>query len=1146
VVASSVRVAGLITAVASTLFILGLFATPKIISQNPEMMTHRHSIFPKINKVLVPSGILLGRYREELAKEVAKDRRRQAKMLNPTQRIVGFFAPWMDTSMASLRANVGHLTHLMPQWLRISPDGQQIIDKDYDPLANPKNQEAIDLCSRNHVKIFPILSNTNNDNFDQGPVVAMFSSPARMKFMAVSLRKWLTSHNMDGLNVDLENLSPKLRSQIPDFLLAIHLAFVGTPLDLTCDIEADTPLVTIGKMANACNFVVLMTYDEHGELDSPGPIAGINWTQTILNQALSVIPLDKLVLGMGAYSYDWQQGTADAETDSYEEALTSAKSFTQTSPQKTMLFDPVSLNTYFQYADEDGDNHTVWMEDALSTYNQWRVARDVGVNGFALWALGQEDPTVWKILDRDQVDVSNPANELARLHYPFSVENVGKGEILTVKYEMEDGLRSLTLDPDSKLITNSVYQDFPSAFVIQHSGYIRKDLALTFDDGPDPTYTIPILKILQEKNVPATFFFIGKNIENNPGICKQVFTAGEEIGNHTFFHPNLGLVSDWRVNLELNATQRSIQTITGRSTKLFRPPYNADRDPATPIEVIPVDIANKMGYLTVGESIDPRDWDPFTKDPVTGAIRTRSVADIVNDTISGVASNDVPENSTREGGNCILLHDAGGNREKTVEALPQIIDTLRAKGYKFVPISSLIHETRDQIMPPLSSHEKLLILLDGIAFRLVFGFLDLLAVCFIGAIVLGFLRILIVFPLALTHERKMRKVVYSSDYHPSVSVLIAAFNEERVIVQTVQSILQSQDLPSEIVVVDDGSTDHTYANLKEAFGETPNVKVLTQENSGKSGALNHAIQESIGEILVCVDADTILSPSAISLLVRHFEDPKIGAVAGNVQVGNAYNPLTIWQSVEYTTSQNIDRRALAFVNAVTVVPGAIGAWRRTAIDEAGGHSGDTLAEDMDLTWRVRMQGWLIETESNALAFTEAPESVRAFARQRFRWAFGTLQCLFKHHDAIAKFGFFGRLALPMLWIFQVVFQILAPLIDLEILIALIGVGFALGSAQSSTMEVSPLVQAASSLSQAAFLYALFFLVELISGVVAYRLEHKPLGQLWWLFLQRFVYRQIMYFVVLRAIRTAIKGVRQGWGKLDRTATVRLGGAGRLH
>src|SRR5205807_6897576 len=237
--------------------------------------------------------------------------------------------------------------------------------------------------------------------------------------------------------------------------------------------------------------------------------------------------------------------------------------------------------------------------------------------------------------------------------------------------------------------------------------------------------------------------------------------------------------------------------------------------------------------------------------------------------------------------------------------------------------------------------------------------------------------------------------------------------------------------PLEIIVVDDGSKDDTSGEVRANFGDA--VTLFAQANGGKASALNLGIAAATSDIIIALDADTVFAKDTIEKLIRHFTDPLVGAVAGNVKVGNRINPLTYWQAIEYVTSQNLDRRAYAVINSVTVVPGAVGAWRREAVLQGGGYTTDTMAEDMDLTWRIRRIGWRIETMTDAIGYTEAPDSFSALFKQRFRWAFGTLQCLWKHRRAIGRYGWFGRLMLPSLWLFQIAYQALSPLVDLQIL-----------------------------------------------------------------------------------------------------------------
>jgi peptidoglycan-N-acetylglucosamine deacetylase len=194
---------------------------------------------------------------------------------------------------------------------------------------------------------------------------------------------------------------------------------------------------------------------------------------------------------------------------------------------------------------------------------------------------------------------------------------------------------------------------------------------------------------------------------------------------------------------------------------------------------------------------------------------------------------------------------------------------------------------------------------------------------------------------------------------------------------------------------------------------------------------------------------------------------------------------------------------------------------------------------MDLTWRIRRNGWRIETDSDAVGYTEAPDTFSALFRQRFRWAFGTLQSLWKHRRALGRYGWFGGVMLPSLWLFQVLFQALSPLIDLQIIWTLSNVVGTWLWRGGLSGDWQPLPQALASLYLIGFMYAFFFVVELIGSAVAFKLDGEDGRVLVWLFWQRFLYRQLMYAVLIKSLKTAVSGIRTGWGKLDRKGTVEL-------
>jgi cellulose synthase/poly-beta-1,6-N-acetylglucosamine synthase-like glycosyltransferase len=468
-------------------------------------------------------------------------------------------------------------------------------------------------------------------------------------------------------------------------------------------------------------------------------------------------------------------------------------------------------------------------------------------------------------------------------------------------------------------------------------------------------------------------------------------------------------------------------------------------------------------------------------------------------------------------GNVILLHDGGGDRRATIEALPEIIERCRAKGYRFVSLGDLIGKSRDDLMPVPPANEKRWADLEAQAFDIKGMLLRWIGRLFLAAIYLTAARSVVYAVLAIIQKFAARRRRFDPSYTPPVTAVLAAYNEEKVIGRTIESLLASDYPKLEVVVVDDGSKDQTWAILQNIAAIEPRVRVFTKPNGGKSAALNLAIREARTEILVAVDADTLFARNTVRDLVKHFCDPRVAAVSGNAKVGNRQKWLTRFQSIEYIYGFNLDRRALDLVNGIPVVPGAVGAWRKSLILAEGGFGHDTLAEDTDLTLALRRKGYVIRYEEDAVAYTEAPEDTAGLRKQRFRWSFGTLQAAWKHRSALfnPKYGSLAFVTLPNIWLFQVALSVLAPFADIAMVFTLI----------------------AGNWHVVLLYYFAFFLVELLSGCVAYALEEENPKDLLLLFFQRLFYRQLMHEVLLKTLLYALRGRLVGWGKLERTATV---------
>jgi len=787
-------------------------------------------------------------------------------------------------------------------------------------------------------------------------------------------------------------------------------------------------------------------------------------------------------------------------------------------------FDGDALNPHISYLDENNRQHEVWFLDAVTALNEMRAAQLLGIKTFALWRLGAEDRSLWRVWD---VPGETAAPEKLKDVPPGQdVDMEGDGEILRIEARPTDGARAITIDSASGQITDESFESLPEPYRVGRYGSSKNRLAITFDDGPDPEWTPKILDVLKEKQAPATFFLIGIQADKFSDLTQRIYREGHEIGNHTFTHPDISNISHRFMQLELNLTERLFASRLGMRTILFRPPYSIDQEPDTEDQVRPLEITQDMGYTTVGNKIDPSDW---RENP------HRSAEQISADVLAHLppcAPND------QRCGNIILLHDGGGDRQETVRALPMIIDGIRARGYQIVPVYQLLGKTRADVMPPLPANERWAARLNFVGFWLFDFSIKAITWIFLIGDVLMTGRLLIIGAFAIYDRLRRRRYGREADsYKPDVAVLIPAYNEEKVIERTVRAALASDYPNLRVIVIDDGSKDKTLEVAHAAFAREEmrgQVLILTKPNSGKADALNFGLEHLRDEeIFVGIDADTMIARDAISRLVPHFLDPQVGAVAGNAKVGNRVNLWTRWQALEYITSQNFERRALNTLGAVSVVPGAIGAWRTSAVREAGAYHTDTVAEDADLTMALLERGYRVEYEDRALAYTEAPVNANGLMRQRFRWSFGILQSVWKHRSAFGRKGVLGWIALPNIFIFQIVLPLVSPFIDLM---------FSVGTVWYFIQKFyHPESTDPASFQRLVLFFAAFLVIDFLASAIAFALERREaegrediwlLSQVW---LQRFAYRQLFSVVLLKTLKRAIEGQRFAWDKLERTA-----------
>ena len=1038
-----------------------------------------------------------------------------------------FFVSWDANSFASIKKHYKDIDLLIPDQLHaVTPDGAlTIVDYErYQTLkATPMQAMMLLKDDKLHrwmrsanveLPIMGLLDNYDGVNWRIKEMATLLANKTARQSLIRDVVDFAVSSHEAGIVVDFEEVPDATQPHFREFAAELGPALHSVGLKLMMALPARDDAYDYKFFGRECDAIVLMNYDQHWLTSPPGPVAAQDWFVENLRQVLEDVPAQKLVVGIANYAYDWPDATK--KSDERPREMTVQEALLRASESESDVeFDSTSLNPHYSYSDEQNHTHQVWMLDAITAYNELRASERLGVQGTALWRLGSSDTSIWPIWDSARPDDSIRQKILDIPPGPDLILE-GDGDVWRFTDTPKSGRRTFEYDRAGDLFTDETYEEYPLSYEIDQIGATPKKLAITFDDGPDPRWTPKILDVLKEKQVPATFFVIGVDASQWPELLKREYADGHEIGNHTYTHPNFDDISKTELRWQLNLTERLIESTIGAKSILFRPPYGIDHQPEYAEEVAQLPYAQDMGYVIIGQKIDPHDWRQVEGKQVP--------AQEIVDGVLRQAGN----------GNIILFHDGGGDRNQTVAALPQIIDKLRAQGYQFVSVADLIGKTRSAVMVPLSIQERFEARADGFIFGIYHWARAAIAAIFIIGIVMVSGRALIIGLLAVLEKLRPDHLTMP-DPVPAVSVLIPAHNEETVIVQTVKSVLASDLKDLRVIVVNDGSADRTGELLDAHFGRDPRVHVLHQVNRGKAAALSRALGEAQTDIVVTIDADTEIEPDAIRKLLRHFSDQKVGAVAGNVKVGNRSRWLTRWQALEYITSQNMEKRAFDLLNCITVVPGALGAWRKIAIEAAGGITADTVAEDADLTIAIRRLGWHIDYEEEAVAWTEAPETPAVLIRQRFRWTFGTLQSFWKHSDTLfrPRYGTLGFIALPNIFLFQLFLPLISPVIDL----LFTGSVLAWVLAQYHIVRLPLLsVTATSDLQRSVLFFLGFLLIDMLTCVLAFALERKEdwslLGPV---LLQRFYYRQLMYVVLFRSVKEAVSGRPVGWRGVEQEA-----------
>jgi len=1077
-----------------------------------------------------------------------------------------YYVEWDPASYASLKQHIHQIDLLFPEWVHVvDADGGltaytidnrpfDVVDEDGVHNVDRENKVARAIADAHEdTEIFPLVNNYDPTKgtyvTDVGDFLA--SATARANFVKQADAFLAKNPSYRGLTLDFQSVPTAAQPGYQALIAALYNDFHPHNLRLYINTPVGDDDFNLKFMADHSDGLLLMNYDQHQIDTGPGPIADEDWFIDNLKEVLKTVPKDKIICSIGSYGYDWTMPLPPAEPTAKQAHgkkpapppkidLTKVLAVDNVSTQEAwqaasdseadVQLDHDSLNAHFAYDDEDAHvRHQIWFLDAATVLNQMRAARALGIQTIALWRLGSEDDSLWKIWDAPLK--ANPVKDLTQVEPGYDVDDEGEGDVMRVTKKPQPGRREVTLDDDDTIpldyrsIVSEKMVSYPLPYTVQYVGYSPRQVALSFDDGPDPEWTPKILDILKKYNVTGTFFIIGEEAQDNLGLLKRLYREGHEIGNHTFTHPDISEISVGSLDLQLTLTERLFAAELGVQPLYFRPPYSIDQEPDTNDQAAPIDAIQGLGYVVVGNKIDTNDWDEHPRKT------PQEITDSVFQQIDAMAKKPWAR------GSVILLHDGGGDRSATVAALPVLIQALRARGYQIVPVSQLVGKTREQVMPPITGWKAhWLAFVDSVAFFFISFFNHfVIGVFFVGDVLMS-ARLIIIGLFAIIDRLRTRKNYATPDYQPSVAVVIPAYNEEKVIVRTIRSVMLSSYKNIRILVVDDGSKDNTFEIARAAYPDdlaSGRLTVLTKPNGGKADALNFALEHIDEEIYIGIDADGIIAHDAIERLVPHFANPGIGAVAGNAKVGNRVNLWTRWQALEYITSQNFERRALDLFDVVMVVPGAIGAWRTDVVKAGHGYHTNTVAEDADLTMNILEQGYCVIYEDQALAFTEAPVNMDGLMRQRFRWSFGILQAVFKHRGAISKHRAMGLFALPNILIFQILLPLFSPLIDLMFLAGVVR--------YFVDKHFHPETTSSASFYKLLGFFLAFMVIDFIASALAFTLERKhpaSKGDGWLLFhiwVQRFSYRQVFSIVLFKTVKRAIDGKPFSWDKLDRTA-----------
>ncbi|WP_165352783.1 glycosyltransferase [Loktanella sp. IMCC34160] len=1000
--------------------------------------------------------------------------------LTPNRTVLGYLPAEDPRAMSAYRAHCGDLDGIVIESYEFTGPDLRLRALSDDPFFGDPMQPGTD----RYLAVAPAAG------LSAAEISTALSDPGLRNSVTGALMNAVVDRPSTGVCLDLSQ-TPEVGTEVLE-ALASDLERYFSSFGKTCLIAGpEAGFWASPIIAGAFDLTIVTGFQKTQSVLEP--LAPTQWFEERVIPVFGAMEPSRRGVALGVFGSIWTSGSATSRTVSFSEA-----SWLLSRYDGSLGYSSRLGTSQISFVDETRRSNRIWLLDAVSLHNQLSEAGDGA--SVLVWPLGFEDPSIWPVLRAPSQSLAALDALRGPIEMRDRVVEVGSGIAVTGIDAGETGQRQIDVDDAGRVVGQRLVQVPRPVTVMRTTAGASGTALLTFDGTIAEPYWSSLLDILDDSRISATFFLTDQQMLGQGPALNDLIDRGHTIGLMIRSHAEPGTFESTVEGVFNNGAQQLLGHLSGERTTVVRAWHRPLGSPATPTQLHATIQLTEQGYIPIGSGATIRDID---------ADRDEMMAQLRDANLSGRPA--------------VLTFDLTSPQAAlSVAALPRVLLDLRRDGFSIRSLSEGTNLAQPTLAPshgiaPVWRDSVTYAILEFWYFKLTFVFLCLLLFAIIRSLIY----------LALAFVRRPQPPI-DRTFCPGVTVIVPAYNESKVIVQSIRSILKSDYPNFEVLVVDDGSSDDTSEAVMKAFGSNPKVRLIAQRNGGKWQAENRALHHVRTPFFVGVDADTVLDPKALWWIVQPFKDERVGAVAGFVEVSNPHNFLTWCQALEYRVSQSVTRRSFEVFNGIFVVPGAIGGWRLTAVEAAGRYSGDTITEDADLTVAVHRAGYKVRFQENARAYTEAPSHVSAFLKQRLRWTLGMLQTSWKHRRTIAEFRPIGVISiLDAIW-FSLLTSFLSPLVDLLLISILIKLIYLAATGGSDIIGPLPVAVIGS--------YFVLLALDMVNTLAAFWFEKRFDWRLLLLTpVLRFGYRQLIYISSIHAVIRAVSGRLPGWQKLQRRA-----------